>query len=912
MVEGDVFQIGTAIADQITVTLTEDLDIDSYYDIYISALQSGAARNTATWVKLGTYVISDMDTSYEGQTRVVFQDKLVTLDESVLLNTGTLYANLTAMATVSLTQEEQTFLSGISVANAQTMTKRDFIRGCGLLMWENAYITSSGAVSYRIKTTTSQSFGPSVRFNSALADPVTIGPVDVVDDSGAVIFTRGSSSGQRIVIDNSTSPMINLIGGVENLAQYYSTATIPGRGIVDFAYNPLTMTAMSSWQMEPGDVFAYVDKNNVSHTSICTSVAHVLNGASACTSTAQSKQRQSKLIPSQTDEARAIVENLSSGIDIAQSTASEAMPKYGTCSTAASTVTKSVTGISNFNLQLGTRVSLLMTNSNTANEPKLNVNSTGAKYIVTSDGSKLTTSTNGIKAWLAGSMVTFVYTRNNDDTDYVWRIDDCAALTRIQHILTEDVVGTNGWINLADGCFNFGSNKLVFDSATPGQPPTLSLDGTVESTSGHIGGWEIGSHLLSSSSTVSGSTYQAFMQEANGSTRVNSFGVSKTTNGTTTYPFRVTYDGTLYATGANISGTVTTNDLTATGGTIGSWNIGSNLLSTSVTISNTTYTPFMQVPNGDTVVNAFGVTASSGGTTTYPFRVTYDGTLYSTKLNASGGTIGGWTIGNSVLYGETLAYETYGTAIALKNFRTFIQIPDGSSSYYSFGVLNETDNVYPFRVTYDGTLHTEHLDATGGSIGGWNIGSTLLSVDFSDGTYDYQAYIQAPNGTTRTTAFGIKDVTQGYNTFSVDYQGKLTAGSITEGGTALANKYCLKPVGMAAAGSNTPVPTATWTAYTPGGNNNLPNGHRYLCIVNAEFPSSTTGIRALRATIDGTSLGNIATDRRTPISGYSTYCRIEFWIEPGSSFRTLAFEAYQSTGSPQTVTFRYQLIDFGT
>lgn len=591
----------------------------------------------------------------------------------------------------------------------------------------------------------------------------------------------------------------------------------------------------------------------------------------------------------------------------AQEVAAAAMPKFGECRSTAGTQAKAnYQTISNFELEPGATVALLMKYANSINNPTLNINGTGAKPIVIADGTALTASNSAVIGWVDDSLIQFVYDGTN------WRIDDSAALTRIQHILTEDVVGTNGWINLAEGCFNFGPNKLVFDSATQGQAPTLSLDGTVESTNGHIGGWEIGSHLLSSSSTVSGSTYQAFMQEANGSTRVNSFGVSKTTNGTTTYPFRVTYDGTLYATGANISGTVSTNALTATGGTIGSWDIGTNLLSTSVTINGTTYTPFMQVPNGDTVVNAFGVTASSGGTTAYPFRVTYDGTLYSTKLNASGGTIGGWTIGNSILYGETLAYETYGTAIAMKNFRTFIQIPDGSNSYYSFGVLNETDNVYPFRVTYDGTLHTEHLDATGGSIGGWNIGSTLLSVDFNDGTYDYQAYIQAPNGTTRTNAFGIRNTSMSTTTFSVDYEGKLTAGSITEGGTTLANKYCLKPVGMAAAGANTPVPTATWTAYTPGGNNNLPNGHRYLCIVNAEFPSSTTGIRALRATIDGTSVGNIATDRRTPISGYSTYCRIEFWIEPGSSVRTLAFEAYQNTGSQQTVTFRYQLIDFGT
>lgn len=828
MVEGDVFQIGTAVADQITVTLTEDLDIDSFYDIYISALQSGAARNTATWVKLGTYVISDMDTSFEGQTKVVFQDKLVTMDESVLLNTGTLYANLTAMATVSLTQEEIAFLSGISVANAQTMTKRDFIRGCGLLMWENAYITSSGAVSYRIKTTTSQSFGPSVRFNSALADPVTIGPVDVVDDSGAVIFTRGSSSGQRIVIDNSTSPMINLIGGVENLAQYYSTATIPGRGIVDFSYTPLTMTAMSSWQMEPGDVFTYVDKNNVSHTSICTSVAHVLNGASACTSTAQSKQRQSKLIPSQTDEARAIVENLSSGIDIAQTTASEAMPKYGTCSTAASTVTKSVTGISNFNLQLGTRVSLLMTNSNTANEPKLNVNSTGAKYIVTSDGSKLTTSTNGIKAWLAGSMVTFVYTRNNNDDDYVWRIDDNYALTRINHIWADTLTGTNGNINLSEGTFYYGGGKLSWDGSTF-----------------QVGGWSLDATNIFKEGTVTiddvSTPYRVFMQApASAVPGHAAFAVRHGSSGSYTYPFIVRYNGSLEATNATITGTIN-----ATGGSItGNMSVSGTL--TGGTISGATIT-------GEEI-NITGKGSVTNGSTTYNKYRTYVQTELFT--DASNRSYKGIYIGADIINSSSVVTANSGIFIdPMANILVYanseIHLGVGDQGYVA---VNSTGtNIY------NGLSVTGAISATGA------ITSSGLSAT-----------------------------------------GNISAtGTITENGSRLNQRT----TGMAANGSVKSADTATWTSFDD--TYALVANHRYLVTYDVEFTANATGIRAARATIDGSTAGNIATDRRQAISGYATFCGRTFWIQPSTSARTLGFDEYQSSGVFLNGTLRYQVIDFG-
>lgn len=588
----------------------------------------------------------------------------------------------------------------------------------------------------------------------------------------------------------------------------------------------------------------------------------------------------------------------------AQTVAAEAMPKFGTCSTSAGTQAKKNDGtISGFDLKVGATVSLLMSKANSINNPTLNINNTGAKPIVIADGTPLTADNSEVIGWVDDSLITFVYTPLGND--YAWRIDDSAALTRVQHILTEDVVGTNGWINLKDGEFQFVTHGSS-DTALSWDGSNLVVKGNITATTGTIGGFTANGTTLYKDTTLSNKTYRAFMQAtATPAATTQAFGVRNVTDSDP--QFYVQYNGKLFAKNAEITGTVTTSDLTATGGHIGSWDIGTSLLSTTATVSNVEYTSFMQVPNGSSVVNVFGVKAG----TAYPFRVTYDGNLYTEKLNASGGTVGGWTIGSSTLYGETLAYDTSGGAIVRNNYRTFIQIPDGTNSVNSFGIYNETDNVYPFRVTYAGDLYTSRLNATGGNIGGWTIGTNLLSVDYSAGGYNYQAFIQAPNGTTRLNAFGINNTTLGTNYFYVDYEGRLGAGSIYEGGTKLDVKYCLKPVGMNADGAAVPVATASWVSYTPGGNNNLPGGHRYLVIANAEFPTNTSGIRALRATLNGTSVGNIATDRRAPISSNSTYCRIEFWIEPAASVRTLAFEMYQSTGSQQTVTIRYQLIDFG-
>lgn len=62
-------------------------------------------------------------------------------------------------------------------------------------------------------------------------------------------------------------------------------------------------------------------------------------------------------------------------------------------------------------------------------------------------------------------------------------------------ITTQNIVGANGWINLAAGTFNYGAGALVWNGSV------LTVNGNVTSTSGQIGGWTIGSDSLYSGST---------------------------------------------------------------------------------------------------------------------------------------------------------------------------------------------------------------------------------------------------------------------------------------------------------------------------------------------------------------------------------------------------------------------------
>lgn len=78
-------------------------------------------------------------------------------------------------------------------------------------------------------------------------------------------------------------------------------------------------------------------------------------------------------------------------------------PYFGTCATAAATVAKVVT-CSGFTLKTGSRIAVQFTYTNSASQPTMNVNSTGAKYICSINGTSVNT---GI--WRANEVIDFVY-----------------------------------------------------------------------------------------------------------------------------------------------------------------------------------------------------------------------------------------------------------------------------------------------------------------------------------------------------------------------------------------------------------------------------------------------------------------------------------------------------------------------
>lgn len=224
-------------------------------------------------------------------------------------------------------------------------------------------------------------------------------------------------------------------------------------------------------------------------------------------------------------------------------------------------------------------------------------------------------------------------------------------------ITTDNIAGTNGWINLRSGLFDYGSGKLKWDGKTLTVAGSGTFAGEITSKSGKIGKYTItDSYLITgNNSTCTGiGGNQAFWAGNDSSNDA---------------PFHVSYDGSLYASKVDISGKIN-----ATFGKIGKFDLDNLALVT-----------------GDTDVTCAGLGGNSqafwAGSLTMddaPFKVGYDGKLYASDADISGiinsinGNIGGWKIERNRIYslekdnvlnssGDTIAKTEYSLSLFSKN-----------------------------------------------------------------------------------------------------------------------------------------------------------------------------------------------------------------------------------------------------
>lgn len=212
------------------------------------------------------------------------------------------------------------------------------------------------------------------------------------------------------------------------------------------------------------------------------------------------------------------------------------------------------------------------------------------------------------------------------------------------------------------------------------------LNGTIISNSGQLGGFKIGANNLSNG--IWGTDKSVLMSI--GTTENKAIGGSSAISDwcfTAGSKFGVTTSGDLYASNANISGTIN-----ASKGTIGRFNITDTYL---ITGSDDTCT-------GMGENQAFW--AGSNDSNNAPFHVGYDGSIYSIK-----GSVGGWNIENGKLYAGDGSAD---------NPVAVMQMPQ-KNNLWTFAVGGTSHSNYsdcPFRVSKDGKMR-----ASWASLAGWTI-----------------------------------------------------------------------------------------------------------------------------------------------------------------------------------------------
>lgn len=292
---------------------------------------------------------------------------------------------------------------------------------------------------------------------------------------------------------------------------------------------------------------------------------------------------------------------------------------------------------------------------------------------------------------------------------------DAGAVTT-EKITTSDITGTNGRINLRNGTFSYGdaSNGMSWDGKSLVVNGSGTFSGTVTATSGKIAGYTIsGNSLIGSNVGICG---------ASGSNWA--FWAGSNTSGSA--PFHVGHDGSVIATNANITGTIT-----ATSGKIANFKISGNYLETTDETAG--------IGSGtDSGAISFwaGYNKTDGS---YKYKVTKDGHLYATdadiagKITAKSGSIGGININGSKISSSNGNFEVTSEGALTATNATIsgnitatggtiggITISDNGISAPTF-LLTKTGALVATAATIGGAVL-----ATSGTIGGYHITDSSL------------------------------------------------------------------------------------------------------------------------------------------------------------------------------------------
>lgn len=383
----------------------------------------------------------------------------------------------------------------------------------------------------------------------------------------------------------------------------------------------------------------------------------------------------------------------------------------------------------------------------TANADAITSEVTRAKGAEESLSSSITQTANSIKSEVSATYETKTNAQSNYSalqSSITQNADNIALKVSKTDYNGKELVSL---INQTAEAVSINANKINLNGAvTANDYFKINTDGSMESTSGKIGGWTIGTSKLTG-----------------GNIELNSDGSLK---GGSTYTWSIGTDGTatfnkLTANNASINGTVTTGNLTATGGKIANFTISGGYLYNGIGIGTA---KSCGISCGSSLSGSDDYIFWAGNGT---FRVDINGKLTCSNLNATGGAITGGTInigsGKFKVSGEGVMECTGATVSGVVHLAKYSSIgeweTDGNSIYKGSWTENPTNLVFMctgstgtvnianrseswvfgaapnFGVTKTGEMYCKS-----GEIGNWKFSESCLEGKSSSGQYFVRIY----------------------------------------------------------------------------------------------------------------------------------------------------------------------------
>ena len=438
----------------------------------------------------------------------------------------------------------------------------------------------------------------------------------------------------------------------------------------------------------------------------------------------------------------------------------------------------------------------------------------------------------------------------------------------------------NGWCFTAGSKFGVTTNGDLYAS-------NANISGIVTSENGKIGGFTISQYNIKGTNVglgcASGHDYAFWAGNSTGSSA----------------PFRVDHDGTLTATNASITGTITSDNITATGGTIGGWVITSDDIQGSNTYDGTLYTIGLKnVTTGGS--SSFTISdqdfiysdLTSNSETVRTIAIKPVGQIHLQGISTSG--MPGYTI----LDNNGIQISSLDQKLTL--FKSHLISNNSTNSTNSFYIYSQNILSHHIQLAdeeYTNLTNTSYgiycsKDAFfGGStkFGNWKISNTRIASSNTISMGAKEAGIMIVNE--KDKPYVLVQNSSGDSLFSIEKNG-----SITHNGNTIGQTY------VDSFTNNKAISNAAWA--NTGVNITLPAG-TYVIMGSVHFANAKGGRRAIRFASGSTDLAY--TEQIVPVDSNATInsalqCQ---WIVSPTSQTTYNLQAFQASGGSINMTSSY-------